>query len=74
MISKEKIDRINQLAKKSKKIGLTETEKKEQHQLRQEYLKSFRSSFTNQIKSMKVIDPEGKDVTPEKVKQMKKKK
>jgi len=71
MITQEKLDRINELAKKSKSEGLSKQEKTEQHQLRQEYLNSFRQSFKNQIKSMKVVDPEGRDVTPKKVKKLK---
>lgn len=70
MLSQEKIERINILAKKSKNSGLTDEEKNEQQRLRQEYLKNVRKSFKNQFKGMKVIDPEGKDVTPEKVKRM----
>ncbi|UOQ42966.1 DUF896 domain-containing protein [Halobacillus salinarum] len=70
MLSKGKINRINELSKKSKQEGLDKEEKKEQQELRQEYLKNVRKSFKNQLKGMKVIDPEGNDVTPEKVKQM----
>ncbi|UJL48015.1 DUF896 domain-containing protein [Virgibacillus sp. NKC19-16] len=70
MLSKEKIDRINQLSKKSKMEGLTDKEKEEQTALRKEYLQSVRGSFKNQLKSMKVIDPEGKDVTPEKARDL----
>lgn len=70
MISKEKLNRINELAKKSKEDGLTDTEKAEQKELRQEYLKNVRKSFKNQFKSMTVMDPEGKDVTPQKVKDL----
>ncbi|MCZ0704491.1 uncharacterized protein YnzC (UPF0291/DUF896 family) [Natronobacillus azotifigens] len=70
MLSKDKLNRINQLAKKAKEGGLTEEEKVEQQQLRQEYLKNVRSSFKNQFKGMKVIDPNGKDVTPQKVKDL----
>ncbi|CDQ39917.1 MULTISPECIES: DUF896 domain-containing protein [Virgibacillus] len=73
MLSKEKIERINALAKKAKADGLTDKEKKEQQTLRQEYLKNVRSSFKNQFKSMKVVDPKGNDVTPQKVKDMQKK-
>ena len=68
MISKEKLARINQLAKKAKETGLTEIEAKEQSNLRGEYLQGFRSSMLNTLKSVKVIDPEGNDVTPEKLK------
>lgn len=70
MLSKEKIARINELANKSKKEGLTEKEKEEQKELREAYLKNVRSSFKNQFKSMTVIDPEGKDVTPQKVRDL----
>lgn len=70
MISKDKLDRINKLAKKAKADGLTKDEKKEQKQLREEYLKNVRSSFKNQLKTMTVVDPKGNDVTPRKVRDM----
>ncbi|MBY7143579.1 DUF896 domain-containing protein [Virgibacillus sp. NKC19-3] len=70
MLSKEKIERINQLSKKSKLDGLTDKEKAEQSALRKEYLANVRHSFKNEFKSMKVIDPEGNDVTPEKVRDL----
>lgn len=73
MISKEKLNRINELASKAKKGGLSQKEKEEQQTLRKEYLKNVRSSFTNELKSMTVIDPEGNDVTPEKVKELQRK-
>lgn len=65
------IARINLLAKKAKTTGLTEEEAKEQSRLRGEYLKMFRSQMTKTIESVKVIDPEGNDVTPEKLKRLK---
>ncbi|QDP40283.1 DUF896 domain-containing protein [Radiobacillus deserti] len=71
MISKEKLNRINALAKKAKQDGLTAEEKKEQQTLREEYLKNVRKSFTNQFKNMTIVDPNGDDVTPEKVKALK---
>ena len=71
MTFKDILTRINVLANKSKKEGLTEEEKEEQQRLRQEYLKSVRQSFTEQFKTMTVMDPDGKDVTPEKVKELK---
>ncbi|WP_079529994.1 DUF896 domain-containing protein [Halobacillus hunanensis] len=70
MLSNEKLNRINELANKSKQEGLNKAEKEEQKKLRQEYLKNVRSSFKNQLKGMTVVDPEGNDVTPEKVKKM----
>lgn len=71
MLTKEKLDRINALAKKAKTPeGLTEEEKAEQQKLRQEYLQNVRKSFTNQFKTMTVIDPAGNDVTPKKVRDL----
>ena len=72
MLHKDKMERINHLAQKAKNKGLTPKEKAEQHQLRQEYLNNIRKSFKNQFKTMTVIDPEGKDVTPQKVKDLQK--
>ncbi|GGC97937.1 DUF896 domain-containing protein [Pontibacillus salipaludis] len=69
MISQDKLNRINELSHKSKQQGLTMTEQNEQKKLRQEYLKNFRNSFKSQLKGMKVVDPEGNDVTPEKLKE-----
>ncbi|WP_147802276.1 DUF896 domain-containing protein [Alkalicoccus halolimnae] len=68
MISKDKLNRINALAKKSKAEGLTIKEQQEQKELRAEYLKNVRRSFKNQLNSVKVVDKEGEDVTPEKLK------
>lgn len=69
MLSQDKIDRINTLANKAKGEGLSKEEEKEQKELRQEYLQNVRKSFKNQLKSVKVIDPNGNDVTPKKVKE-----
>ncbi|PYZ98110.1 hypothetical protein CR205_05810 [Alteribacter lacisalsi] len=71
MLSKDKIARINELARKSKSEGLSLKETAEQKELRQEYLKSVRSSFKNQLHSVKVVDDEGNDVTPAKLKKSK---
>ncbi|KPU27817.1 hypothetical protein TR13x_00160 [Caloranaerobacter sp. TR13] len=56
MLSKEKLNRINYLARKSKIEGLTEEEKKEQKALREEYLKNFRESFRKQLNSIKFVE------------------
>lgn len=72
MLSKEKLARISELSKKSKTSGLSIEEAKEQSALRKEYLETFRTTMRDTIESVKVIDPEGNDVTPEKVQQAKK--
>ncbi|RFU70314.1 DUF896 domain-containing protein [Peribacillus saganii] len=74
MLSKEKIARINELSRKSKDTGLTKEEAKEQTKLRSEYLQTFRQSMSNTLENVTIIDPEGNDVTPEKIKQLKRNK
>ncbi|MCM3161339.1 DUF896 domain-containing protein [Metabacillus litoralis] len=68
MLPKFKIDRINELSKKAKSVGLTDKEKQEQQSLRNEYLQVFRSSMKNTLKGVTVVDPNGNDVTPQKLK------
>ena len=47
-MTEERIARLNELARKSKTIGLTEEEKQEQALLRQEYLAAIRPvSYTH---------------------------
>ncbi|WOV85362.1 DUF896 domain-containing protein [Sporosarcina jeotgali] len=74
MLEENKINRINELAKKAKTSGLSIEEAKEQSQLRSEYLKTFRSTMRDTIENVKVLDPDGNDVTPEKVKDAQNKK
>ncbi len=68
MLSPDKLNRINQLSRKSKTDGLTKEEAQEQSALRQEYLQTFRKTMRGTIENVKVIDPNGNDVTPDKVK------
>ena len=63
-ITNEMIHEINELARKSKTVGLTESEKKRQNELRQEYLRLFRNGFEQQLQNVKVVDSQGRDVTP----------
>ncbi len=58
MLSKEKINRINELARKSKSTGLSDQEKTEQAELRAEYLVNFRESFKNQLEAIEFVDEE----------------
>ncbi|MGY3716612.1 DUF896 domain-containing protein [Sutcliffiella cohnii] len=69
MLSQNKMKRINLLAKKAKSEGLTEEEAKEQKELREEYVKTFRSSMVDTLKSVTIVDPNGNDVTPQKLKE-----
>ncbi len=61
MTEKERLDRINQLARKQKDEGLTENEKKEQKILREEYLKAFRKQFRQQLDSIRIVDEKDKN-------------
>jgi uncharacterized protein YnzC (UPF0291/DUF896 family) len=71
VLSKGKIDRINELSLKSKSDELTASEKIEQKNLREEYIQSVRSSLKSNLLSVKVVDEEGNDVTPNKLKKAK---
>ena len=68
------LDRINELARKKKNKGLTESEQVEQTKLRKEYIKLFRNQVENQLATIKVVDEEGNDVTPDKLQLLKDKK
>lgn len=68
MLSKEKLDRIGELSRKSKSGKLSDAELTEQKKLREEYLQTFRSGFKKNLMSVKVVDALGNDVTPEKLK------
>lgn len=70
LISKELIARINELAHKAKAEGLTELEEAERQELREKYLKEFRAGFRQQVEMLQVFDKDGKEVTPEKVRQV----
>ena len=55
-----KIDRINELARKSKtEAGLTPEEKEEQAALRQEYVAAVRANLTAQLDSTVIQYPDG---------------
>ena len=74
MLEPKKIERINELARKKKTVGLTPVEQEEQLLLRQEYLEAFRGGMRNHIEGLKVVDEEGNDVTPEKLRQIQREK
>lgn len=59
-MNKEKIDRINELYKKSKAEGLTAEEKKEQAVLRQEFIASVKGNLRAQLNNIDIVDADGK--------------
>jgi len=61
------LDRINELAKKQREIGLTNAEKVEQQVLREDYLRQIRGQVLDTFSGLTVIDPLGNDVTPDKL-------
>ncbi len=71
MLSPDKLARINELAHKGKTVGLSTEEAAEQTKLRKEYLQSFRKSMRATIENVTILDEEGNDVTPEKVREAK---
>lgn len=50
------IQRINELAKKSKTVGLTDEEKEEQAKLRKEYVQSVVGNLRAQLDNTYVLD------------------
>lgn len=71
MITPEKLDRINALARKSREVGLSEEEKEEQNKLRREYIDAYKASLRSQLSNTIVVRPDG---TRERLSDMKKKK
>lgn len=50
------IERINELARKHKSVGLTDSEVTERNELRQLYLKNFKNNFRQQLESIEIVD------------------
>ena len=59
-MEQKKIDRINELARKSKtEAGLTEEEKAEQAILRREYIDSVKASLVGHLENTTIVRPDG---------------
>lgn len=58
-MTEEKINRINELARKKKSVGLTEEELKEQAILRREYIDGFKASLVSQLENTYIVEPDG---------------
>ena len=59
MTMQETIDRINELYQKSQNEGLTEEEKTEQKELRQQYVLSIRRSLRGQLDNIDIQEADG---------------
>lgn len=58
-MNEQKINRINELYRKSKNEGLTEEEKSEQAALRKEYVESIRKNIRASLDNVSVVEPDG---------------
>ncbi len=59
-MDQKKIDRINELARKSKTPeGLMPEEQAERQALREEYIKAFRASLKQQLDRTLIVKPDG---------------
>lgn len=56
MITQEMIDRINELSRKKKSVGLTEEEQTEQKALYKEYIAAFRANLKSQLDMIEIVD------------------
>ena len=54
-----KIDRINELYRKSKAEGLTEAEKNEQAILRKEFIASIKKNVQSQLNNIDMVNKDG---------------
>lgn len=55
-MEEKKVLRINELAKKSKEEGLTDAEKQEQAELREEYLSAIRKNLRATLDNVEIVD------------------
>lgn len=59
MVTKEQIDRINELSRKQKSVGLTIDEKKEQAELRQLYVNQVKKNMKSVLDNTVIQNPDG---------------
>jgi uncharacterized protein YnzC (UPF0291/DUF896 family) len=52
------IQRINELARKAKTVGLTDEEIDERNELRSQYIQAFKSNLRQQLEAIKFVDEE----------------
>lgn len=59
----EQVERINELARKKKSVGLTEEELAEQQVLRRQYIDEFKANMVAVLENVEIKNPDG-SVTP----------
>ena len=59
MVTQQMIDRINELAKKAKTVGLTAEETAERDKLRRAYIDGFKASLVGQLDNTYIVQPDG---------------
>ena len=58
-MTQEKIQRINELYRKSQAEGLTKKKKKEQDLLRKEYIANVKKNLRNQLNNIDMVNDDG---------------
>ncbi len=58
-MTQEKIQRINELYRKSQAEGLSDAEKKEQDLLRKEYIANVKKNLRNQLNNIDMVNDDG---------------
>lgn len=58
-MEKEQIDRINELARKKKTVGLTEAELEEQTALRKQYIAEWRANMESVLQTVIIQNEDG---------------
>ena len=62
-MKQKRLDRINELTRKQKTVGLTDAEKAEQKKPREEYLADFRKTLRGQLENISFAEADG-SITP----------
>ena len=58
-MTQEKIQRINELYRKSQAEGLSEAEKNEQHHMLKEYIANVKKNLRNQLNNIDMVNDDG---------------
>ena len=58
-MNQKELNRINELARKSKAVGLTDQEKEEQARLRRLYIESVRMNLRSQLDAIDIREKDG---------------